>query len=79
MTIEDIKNLDKDILTPNDIAPLLRCDPNLIRYQASKDVNSFGFPVCKMGCRIKIPKQAFINWFEGKRKEDEHDKQRISQ
>lgn len=63
MTIEDIKNLDKEILTPGDIAPLLKCDANLIRYQAKQDIKQLGFPASKMGSRIKIPKQGFINWF----------------
>ena len=65
MTIEDIKNMDKDILTPGDIAPLLECDPNVIRYQAAQDVRQLGFPAAKIGTRVKIPRLAFIKWFEG--------------
>ena len=65
MTIEDIKNMDKEILTPGDVAPVLGCDPNVIRYQASKDIKQLGFPAAKIGSRVKIPRQAFINWFEG--------------
>ena len=63
MTIQDIMNMDKDVLTPGDIAPILGCDPNLIRHQAKEDVNSFGFPVCKLGSRVKIPRLAFIAWY----------------
>lgn len=66
MTIEDIRNMDKDILTPGDVAPVLHCDPNVIRYQASKDIKQLGFPCSKIGTRIKIPKDAFINWYLGK-------------
>ena len=65
MTIQDIKNMDKEILTPGDVAPVLGCDPNVIRYQASKDIKQLGFPAAKIGSRVKIPRQAFINWFEG--------------
>ena len=64
MTIEDIKKIDKEILTPGDIAPILCCDPNLIRWQAQQDIKQLGFPASKMGSRIKIPKQGFINWWE---------------
>ena len=64
MTIEDIKNMTKEVLTPGDIAQILCCDPHLIRCQAKDDVNSFGFPVSKIGSRIKIPRKAFIAWFE---------------
>ena len=65
MTIQDIKNMDKEILTPGDVAPVLGCDPNVIRYQASKDIKQLGFPAAKIGTRVKIPRQAFIKWFEG--------------
>lgn len=66
MTIEDLKNLKKDILTPADVAPILGCDPGIIRYQADKDIRQLGFPASKIGSRVKIPRLAFINWFEGR-------------
>ena len=66
MTIEDIKKMDKDILTPADIAPVLECDPNIIRRQADEDIKQLGFSASKIGTRIKIPKEAFIRWYEGK-------------
>ena len=66
MTIEDIKKMDKEVLTPGDIAPVLHCDPNVIRYQAAHDIKQLGFPCSKIGSRVKIPKQAFIKWFENK-------------
>lgn len=66
MTISELKNYDKDILTPNDVASILGCDPNVIRRQAKEDVKALGFPCAKVGTRIKIPKQAFIDWYEGR-------------
>lgn len=66
MTIEDIKKMSKEILTPNDVAPILECDPNVIRYQAAQDIKQLGFPASKIGTRVKIPRQAFIDWFTGK-------------
>ena len=68
MTIEDIKNIPKEVLTPCDVAPLLGCDPNVIRYQAKQDIKQLGFPAAKIGSRIKIPKEAFIKWFIGETK-----------
>ena len=67
MTIQDIKKLKKEILTPRDVAQVLGCDPNVIRYQASQDISQLGFPAAKIGTRVKIPRKAFIDWFEGKR------------
>ena len=66
MTIQDIKTMKKEVLTPRDIAPVLQCDPNVIRRQASDDIKQLGFPASKVGSRIKIPRQAFIDWFEGR-------------
>ena len=66
MTIEDIKKMSKEILTPGDIAPILKCDPNIIRFQASQDIKQLGFPAAKIGTRVKIPRKAFIDWYEGK-------------
>lgn len=65
MTIQEIKESTKTILTPCDIAPVLGCDPNVIRYQANKDIKQLGFPASKIGSRVKIPREAFIKWFEG--------------
>ena len=64
MTLDDIKNMDKEILTPGDVAPLLGCDPNILRFQAKQDIKALGFPAAKIGSRIKIPKDGFIKWFE---------------
>lgn len=66
MTIEDIKRMDKAMLTPGDVAPLLGCDPNVIRRQATEDIRQLGFSAAKIGTRIKIPRLAFIEWYEGK-------------
>ena len=66
MTIEDIRNSDKEILTPGVISPILECDPNIIRRQAKEDIKQLGFPASKIGSRIKIPRKAFIDWYEGK-------------
>ena len=68
MTIQDIIKMDKEILTPGDVAPILRCDPNVIREQARQDISKLGFPASKIGTRIKIPRQGFISWFIGDHK-----------
>ena len=65
MTIEDIKRMDKQVLTPADVAPLLGCHPNTISRQAERDVKQLGFPCARIGTRTKIPKDGFVSWFEG--------------
>ena len=66
MTLEEIKTSTKEVLTPGDVAPVLGCDPNVIRFQAKQDIKALGFPASKIGSRIKIPRQAFLDWFTGK-------------
>lgn len=66
MTIEDIKKMSNEILTPNDVAPVLGCDSNVIRCHASQDIRQLGFSAAKIGTRVKIPRKAFIDWYEGK-------------
>lgn len=68
MTIEDIKKMSKNVLTPGDVAPVLGCDPNVLRHQAKTDIRQLGFPACKVGSRVKIPREAFILWWEGQNK-----------
>ncbi len=57
MTLQDIKNMTKEILTPADVAPILCCDPNVIRLQAGIDIKQLGFPAAK------IPRAAYATEF----------------
>lgn len=59
---QDLRALDKDILTPGDVAPFLNCDPMTIRLQARKDPKMLGFPVIVMGNRVKIPRRPFVEF-----------------
>ena len=65
MTIKEIRASDKTMLTPADVAPILGCHPFSINTQAQADPSKLGFPVCVIGRRVKIPKQAFLNWLLG--------------
>lgn len=50
-----------DVLDVKDIKEFL----NIGRVQAYELVNSGEFHVIRLNRRIKIPKKAFIEWFEG--------------
>lgn len=65
MTLDELKALDKPILVPKDVAPFMGCDPYSITLQARANPEKLGFPVCVIGTRTKIPKDAFIRWYEG--------------
>lgn len=69
MTIQEIIDTDKLVLTPGEIAPILGCDAQDIRVQAKQHPERLGFSVAVIGSRVKIPKMAFLKWLgftEGK-------------
>ena len=66
MTIEDVKKMDKPILSPAEVASVLHSSAAIIRWQAAHDASKLGFPCSRIGTRTKIPRLAFIAWFENK-------------
>ena len=65
MTLSEIKALDREYLTPAQIAPILGCDPQDIRVAARLRPDLLGFNVAVIGSRVKVPRLAFIKWVEG--------------
>lgn len=68
VTLEQIRDSDKDILTPEDVHEVLGCGAYSINVQAKSDPSKLGFPVCLIGSRVRIPRIGFLNWFEYVRK-----------
>lgn len=67
MSVEEMKGLSKDYLTPKDIAGCLGCTAYALNQQAASDASKLGFPVVIIGKRVKIPREAFIRFMEGRR------------
>lgn len=65
MTLTDIENLEKDFLTPSDIAPILHTNHYSISIQARTDPSKLGFPVIVIGNRTLIPKLGFLRFCRG--------------
>lgn len=65
MTLSEIKQSDKDMLIPADIAQVLGCNPHQIRVAAHQRPELLGFPVIVVGTRVKIPRKPFIHFIEG--------------
>ena len=65
MTIEEIRESTKEVLTPCDVAPVLGCDPHSVRITARQRPELLGFPVIIMGSRVKIPRRAFLEYMGG--------------
>lgn len=65
MTLQDIKQMDKDVITPAEAAQVVGCDPQQLRLTAREKPENLGFPVIIVKSRIKIPRVAFIRYMEG--------------
>jgi len=65
MTLAEIEAMDCDFLTVAQVASCMHYDPQVIRDQAERDIKWLGFPVCKAGKSIRIPRKGFIAWATG--------------
>lgn len=65
MTLQEIKALDRDVITPVQAAGVLGCDPHFIRLAARQCPECLGFPVVVIRSRTKIPRIPFIRFVEG--------------
>lgn len=63
-SLATLADSDKIFLLPTDVAPLLDCDPHLIRLMArdEKHRQQLGFPVVVIGTRTKIPRIPFLRY-----------------
>jgi hypothetical protein len=67
MTIDEIRNSTKEVLTPAEVAEVLGCDPQDVRVAAKQRPDLLGFNVTVIGTRVKVPRLAFIRWLEGQK------------
>lgn len=68
ITLDDIKRMDKELLTVQDIEKVLGLTGTTIRNAAREHPETLGFPVMivgKGGKQIRIPRRAFIRFMEG--------------
>lgn len=62
MTLEELQISTEIFVTPADVAPILKCDPQCIRKQAQTNPSQLGFPVIVQGSRIRIPRIPFLRY-----------------
>lgn len=59
MTLDEIRNSTKEVLTPAEVAEVLGCDPPQdVRVQAKRNPERLGFNVAVIGSRVKVPRLA---------------------
>jgi hypothetical protein len=71
MTLDELSALTVDVLTPAQVAPILRLDADTIRGQARECPERLGFPVIVAKSRVKIPRVAFLRFMRGECTEGE--------
>lgn len=67
MTLQEIREINRDYLTPAQVASVLGCDPQDIRVAAKEKPGLLGFNVTVIGTRVKIPRLAFIAHMTGEK------------
>lgn len=65
ITLDDIKRMDKELLTVQDVAKLLKVNGTTIRRAAREHPETLGFPVMLFGKQVRIPRRAFVRFLEG--------------
>ena len=71
MTLDELSTMTVDVLTPAQVAPILRLDADTIRGQARDCPERLGFNVIVAGSRVKIPRVAFLRFMRGECREGE--------
>jgi len=66
MSIEEIRRMDDPLLTPEQAAQVLGCNPQSIRVAAREKPELLGFPVIRVGTRTKIPREPFLQFITGR-------------
>ena len=64
MTLNDIRQIDREYLLPREVADILGTDAQAIRVWARANPEALGFPVVRIGSRVKVPRRAFIAYME---------------
>ena len=67
LTLEDIRRMDKDVLTPEEASGPLGCTGHLLGVMCHEEPEKIQFPFQCIGNRTIIPREGFVNWMEGKR------------
>ena len=66
MTIREIEESAKEMLSPNDIADIFGSDPATIRESVKQGLPGFeALQPVVVGNRVKFPKARFLKWVKG--------------
>lgn len=55
MTLEDIERIEREYLTPAEVASVLHCSRGIFMQTIKSDSYAYGFPTVRFGNRVKFP------------------------
>ena len=71
MTLEEMRNLDRESITVKEAAEVIGCAPQLLRdgldidEERPVEMRRYLFPHCKVGNRHSIMRRGFLRWVDG--------------
>ena len=66
MTLEEMRTLDREWLSPKEVASVLGCNAQGLRVWAKQCPEQLGFPVIIVKSRVKIPRKPFLTYLTGR-------------
>lgn len=70
MTLEDVRGMAEDVLTPAIVADVIGCSGFTLGRMAHEEPEKIPFPVFCVGRNTYIPRAGFVNWMDGKTKNE---------
>lgn len=64
-TLEDLKESELELLVPQMVADVLGTSAKTLIQTARNASDSLGFPVIKIGKRVRFPRRAFVDFMSG--------------
>lgn len=64
-TLDDVRKMARDVLTPAIVGSVLGMDPYTINVMVRECPERIPFPFFVSGRNVKIPKAGFIRWMDG--------------
>lgn len=69
-TLEDVRRMDVDVLTPAIVGEVIGCSGFTLGRMAQEEPEKLPFPCICIGRNTYFPRSGFINWMDGMTKND---------
>ena len=76
LTLEDVRGMAEDMLTPAIVADVIGCSGFTLGRMAHEEPEKIPFPSFCVGRNTYFPRSGFINWMDGKTKNESWNRDR---